>query len=209
MKAVIRLVNENDTLQMLAIYAPIVRETAISFEVEPPSAAEFQQRIKSYQQQMPWLVCEIDQEVVGYAYASPYRTRAAYQWSVESSVYVSPNYRRQGIAKALYSSLFKLLQLQGFYNVVAAIALPNQPSVAVHEAVGFSPVGVLRRVGYKFGQWHDIGFWQLSLQPEQFTDDESSIEPVNPPLSLAEIQASPLWNKALMQSDFLNFELIL
>ena len=101
-KAVIRLVNENDVLPMLVIYAPIVQETAISFELESPSETEFQQRIKSYQQQMPWLVCEINQEVVGYAYARPYHTRAAYQWSVESSVYVSANYRRKGIAKALY-----------------------------------------------------------------------------------------------------------
>lgn len=199
MKTVIRLVNENDALQMLEIYAPIVRETAISFEVEPPSQTEFQGRINSYQQQMPWLVCEINQEVVGYAYANPYRTRAAYQWSVESSVYVSANYRRKGIARALYTSLFKLLQLQGFYNVVAAIALPNQPSVAVHESVGFSPVGVLRRVGYKFGQWHDIGFWQLSLQPESSysIDGDMSAQFVNPPVCLAEIQKSPLWDEAL------------
>ncbi|MEH1930258.1 MAG: arsinothricin resistance N-acetyltransferase ArsN1 family B [Nostoc sp.] len=199
MKAVIRLVNENDALQMLAIYAPIVWETAISFEVEPPSETEFQQRIKSYQQQMPWLVCEINQEVVGYAYARPYHTRAAYQWSVESSVYVSANYRRKGIAKALYTSLLKLLRLQGFYNVVAAIALPNQPSVAVHETVGFSPVGVFRRVGYKFAQWHDVGCWQLSLQPESsfLTDGDITTQSVNPPVSLAEIQKSPLWNEAL------------
>ncbi|MFW9262497.1 GNAT family N-acetyltransferase [Nostoc sp. CALU 546] len=122
MKATIRLATVNDASQMLAIYAPIVRETTISFELELPSETEFQKRINSYQQQMPWLVCEINGEVVGYAYASPYRTRAAYQWSVETSVYVSANYRRKGIAKALYTSLFKLLRLQGFYNVVAALA---------------------------------------------------------------------------------------
>ncbi|MFQ4143342.1 arsinothricin resistance N-acetyltransferase ArsN1 family B [Chlorogloeopsis sp. ULAP02] len=190
----IRLANENDALQMLAIYAPIIRETAISFELETPSETEFQQRIKSYQQQMPWLVCEINGELLGYAYASPYRTRAAYQWSVESSVYVGVNYRCKGIAKALYTSLFQLLQLQGFYNVVAAIALPNQPSVAVHKAVGFSPVGIFRQVGFKFDKWHDVEYWQLSLQQEQFL---FSKQPVNPPLSIPEIQKSPLWNKAL------------
>lgn len=205
MKATIRLTNEEDASQMLAIYAPIVRETTISFELEPPSEMEFQHRIKSYQQQMPWLVCEIDGEVVGYAYASPYRTRAAYQWSVESSVYVGKNYRRKGIATALYTSLFKLLQLQGFYNVVAAIALPNQPSISVHEAVGFLPQGVLRRVGYKFGQWHDIGFWQLSLQTGQSTKNDSCIQSVNPPVSMAEIQKSPLWNEALMSGILLLF----
>ena len=199
MKTIIRLANENDASPMLAIYTPIVRETTISFELQPPSETEFQQRIESYQQQIPWLVCEIDGEVVGYAYASPYRPRAAYQWSVESSVYVSENHRRKGIAKALYTALFKLLQLQGFYNVVAAIALPNQPSVAIHEAVGFTPVGVLHRVGFKFGKWHDVGYWQLSLQPEQsfLTDSDSSTQAINPPLFVSEIQKLPLWDEAL------------
>ncbi|MEH2072043.1 MAG: N-acetyltransferase family protein [Nostoc sp.] len=145
MKLTIRLADENDASQMLLIYAPIVQETTISFELQPPSETEFQNRIKNYQQQMPWLVCEINGEA-GYAYANPYRTRAAYQWSVESSVYVGENHHRKGVAKALYTTLFKLLQLQGFYNVVAAIALPNQPSVTVHEAVGFVPVGVFQRV---------------------------------------------------------------
>ena len=190
MKAVIRLANESDALKMLAIYAPVVRETSISFEIEPPSETEFQGRIKNYQQQMPWLVCQINGELLGYAYATPYRTRAAYQWSVESSVYVNVEHRRKGVAKALYSSLFQLLQLQGFYNVFAAIALPNPVSVAVHEAVGFSPVGVFCRVGYKFSEWHDVGWWQLSLQQEQPL-------PVNPPLSLLELQKLSLWDEAL------------
>ncbi|MFN6537959.1 MAG: arsinothricin resistance N-acetyltransferase ArsN1 family B [Nostoc sp. EkiNYC01] len=199
MKPTIRLADENDASQMLEIYAPIVQETTISFELEPPSETEFQNRIKSYQQQMPWLVCEINGELAGYAYANPYRTRAAYQWSVESSVYIGENHRRKGVAKALYTALFKLLQLQGFYNVVAAIALPNQPSVAVHEAVGFVSVGVFYRVGFKFGKWRDVGYWQLSLQPEQsfLTDGDSSTKPVNPPLSVSEIQKSPLWDEAL------------
>ncbi|MEH2235787.1 arsinothricin resistance N-acetyltransferase ArsN1 family B [Nostoc sp.] len=190
MKAAIRLANESDTLKMLAIYAPVVRETSISFEIEPPSKTEFQQRIQNYQQQMPWLVCEINGELLGYAYATPYRTRAAYQWSVESSVYVNIEHHRKGVAKALYTSLFGLLQLQGYYNVFAAIALPNPASVAVHEAVGFSPVGVFRRVGYKFRAWHDVGWWQLSLQQQPPLS-------VNPPLSLLEVQKSPLWNEAL------------
>ncbi|MBD2200496.1 N-acetyltransferase [Calothrix anomala FACHB-343] len=183
---------------MLAIYTPIVRETTISFELEPPSEVEFQQRIENYQQQMPWLVCEINGEIVGYAYASPYRTRAAYQWSVESSVYVGEKYRRQGIAKALYTALLKLLQVQGFYNVVAAIALPNPASLALHEAIGFVSVGVFHRVGFKFGKWLDIGFWQLSLQPEQsFLINNHSTQPINPPLPVSAIQNTPLWDQAL------------
>ncbi|GAB1539019.1 GNAT family N-acetyltransferase [Scytonema sp. NUACC21] len=190
---------------MLTIYAPIVRETTISFELEPPSEAEFQKRIASYQQQMPWLVCEVNSEVVAYTYASPYRTRMAYQWSVESSVYVSVNHRRKGIAKALYTKLFQLLQLQGFYNVVAAIALPNQPSVAVHEAVGFSPVGVFHRIGYKFGKWHDVGYWQLSLQSEQsfLAHGEDSTTAISPPLSISEIEKSPQWDEVLKSGHLL------
>lgn len=199
MKAAIRLANESDAMQMLAIYAPIVQQTPISFEIEPPSETEFQQRIKSYQQSLPWLVCEIDGEVLGYAYASPYRTRAAYQWSVESSVYVSVDHRRKGVAKALYTSVLQLLRLQGFYNVFAAIALPNTASVAVHEAVGFTPVGVFPKVGYKFGVWHDVGWWQLSLQQERYllTVDCASIKSVSPPLPWLEVQKSALWNEAL------------
>ncbi len=190
MKTAIRLAHESDAVKILAIYAPIVRETSISFEVEPPSETEFQQRIITYQQQMPWLVCEINGELLGYAYASLHRTRAAYQWSVESTVYVGVEHRRKAVAKALYTSLFQLLQLQGFYNVFAAIALPNPASVAMHEAVGFSPVGIFCRVGYKFGNWHDVGWWQLSLQREP-------LQPVNPPLSLPEAQKSSLWNEGL------------
>lgn len=197
MKVEIRLAKEEDAGQMLKIYAPIVQETAISFELEPPSELEFQQRIKNYQHQLPWLVCQIDQEIVGYAYASPYRTRAAYQWSVESSVYVNSNYRRNGIAKALYTSLLKLLQLQGFYNVIAAIALPNEASVAIHEAVGFLPVGVLPRIGYKFEKWHDIGFWQLSLQPQSSVYGNDSPELVKPPIAISQIERWPLINHAL------------
>ncbi|MFN6499739.1 MAG: arsinothricin resistance N-acetyltransferase ArsN1 family B [Nostoc sp. DedQUE01] len=195
-KAIIRLAEENDASQMLLIYAPIVQKTTISFELEAPSETEFQNRIQSYQQKMPWLVCEINGELAGYAYASPYRTRAAYQWSVESSVYVGENHRRKGVAKALYTTLFKLLQLQGFYTVVAAIALPNQPSVAVHEAVGFVPVGVFHRVGFKFGKWRDVGYWQLSLQPQQSLLSDGD-EPINSPLCVSEIQKSPLWDEAL------------
>jgi phosphinothricin acetyltransferase len=175
---------------MLSIYAPIVRETPISFELEPPSEAEFQQRIRAIVERMPWLVCEISGEVLGYAYAGSHRTRGAYQWSVESSAYVSMGYRRKGVAKGLYASLKEILRVQGFYNVYAGIALPNPASVALHEAVGFEPVGVYQAIGYKLGRWHDVGWWQLSLQQER-----SPL--VRPPLSLAQVQNSAQWNEAL------------
>ncbi|BCL39058.1 arsinothricin resistance N-acetyltransferase ArsN1 family B [Nostoc sp. MS1] len=188
-KVAIRLAQEDDALSMLAIYAPIVRETPISFEIEPPTEAEFKQRMHNYQKQMPWLVCEIDGELVGYAYATPYRTRAAYQWSVESSVYVSAKHRQIGVATALYTSLFQLLKLQGFYNVFAAITIPNPSSIAAHESMGFSPVGVFKQVGYKLGTWHDIGWWQLSLQEKP--------DLIEPPQSFVEVQKYPMWNVAI------------
>ncbi|MCU0542767.1 MAG: N-acetyltransferase family protein [Oscillatoriaceae cyanobacterium Prado104] len=190
MKATIRLAKESDALPMLAIYAPLVRETSISFEVEPPSETEFRQRIQEHQTQFPWLVCEIDEEVLGYAGAIPYFPRDAYQWSVRSFVYVSIEHRRKGVAKALYTSLFKLLQLQRFYNVYAAIALPNPASVALHESIGFSSIGIFQSAGYKLGKWHDVGWWQLFLQRDR-------AKSVNQPLSLQKAQTLSLWDKAL------------
>ncbi len=188
--AQIRLANESDALKMLSIYAPVVRDTPSSFEVEPPSEAEFRSRIRATTERVPWLVCEISGELLGYAYAGSHRTRAAYQWSVESSVYVGAGYRRKGVAKALYASLFKVLQLQGFYNAYAGISLPNPASVALHEAVGFEPVGIYRLVGYKLGKWHDVGWWQLSLQQERSGT-------VHPPLPLSQVWNSAQWHQAL------------
>ncbi len=190
MRAAIRLANESDAAKMLSIYAPIVRETPISFEVEPPSEAEFQQRIRTIAGQMPWLVCEVAGDVLGYAYAASHRMRAAYQWSVESSIYVSAEHRRKRVAKALYASLKEVLRLQGFYNVYAGITLPNPASVALHEAVGFEPVGVYQAIGYKLGKWHDVGWWQLSLQQERSPA-------VHPPVSLSQVQNSVQWHEAL------------
>lgn len=191
MLAAIRLANESDAQKMLSIYAPLVRETPISFEVEAPSEAEFRQRIIGNLEGMPWLVCEIEGELSGYAYASSHRTRAAYQWCVESSVYIGAGHRKKGVGKALYTSLFKLLQLQGFYNVYAGITLPNPASVALHEAVGFELVGVYPLCGYKLDRWHDVGWWQLSLQQEHSAS-------VHPPLLLSEVQNSVQWQEALI-----------
>jgi len=164
MAAIIRLATANDAEQIQAIYAPSVLYTAISFELEPPTADDMRQRMVQTVQRWPWLVCEHNGEVLGYAYASAHRTRAAYQWSVDVSVYVQAQVQRAGVGRALYSSLFKLLTLQGFYNAYAGITLPNAGSVGLHEALGFRPIGVYCAVGYKLGAWHDVGWWQLTLQ---------------------------------------------
>ena len=159
----IRPAREGDVDGMLAIYTPIVSETAISFEETPPDAEEFRRRVRAIGEGSPWLVCATGERILGYAYASPFHTRAAYQWTVEATVYVAADARRRGVGRALYTSLFECLKLQGRRTAVAVIALPNAGSVALHEAMGFAPVGVLPRAGYKHGAWQDVGYWSLAL----------------------------------------------
>jgi L-amino acid N-acyltransferase YncA len=164
MSAVIRLATVHDAEQIQAIYAPIVRDTAISFELMPPTVDEMRQRIAKTLEHLPWVICAHRGEVLGYAYASAHRSRAAYQWSVDVSVYIHASTRRSGVGRAIYTSLFTLLALQGFFNAYAGITLPNPGSVGLHEAMDFHPVGVYRAVGYKLGAWHDVGWWQRTLQ---------------------------------------------
>jgi L-amino acid N-acyltransferase YncA len=189
MSAVIRLATPDDARGVQEIYAPVVRETAISFELEPPPVEEMQQRIVKALAHMPWLVCEHGGDILGYVYASQHRTRPAYQWSVDVSVYVHANARRSGVGQALYRSLFALLILQGFYGAYAGITLPNPASVGLHESLGFQPVGIYRAVGYKLGAWHDVAWWQLALQ--------ESVIPPEPPHDLSTIRTSPAWDAAL------------
>lgn len=149
------------------IYAPIVATSPISFELNVPDLAEMQERVAYTLEKFPWLVCADKGTIAGYAYASLHRSRAAYQWSVDVSVYVNEAYRRRAIGRALYTSLLAILAHQGFYQAFAGIALPNSGSVRLHEAVGFLPLGVYRDVGFKAGAWHDVGWWQLTLQTPQ------------------------------------------
>lgn len=160
----IRLAVPDDADGICGIYAPIVRDTAISFELAPPTVANLQDRIEATGSVFPWLVCETGSGIAGYAYASRHRERAAYQWSVDVSVYVREDARGRGIARELYATLFGILDDLGYYAAFAGIALPNAPSVALHEAMGFEPVGVYREVGYKLGEWHDVGWWQRALR---------------------------------------------
>jgi phosphinothricin acetyltransferase len=187
--AMIRLATSRDAEAIAAIYRPIVAATAISFETVPPGGAEMERRIATVLQIAPWLVYEDAGEVAGYAYGSRHRDRAAYQWSVDVSVYVGEGSRRRGIGRALYRALFPLLRLQGFYAAHAGITLPNAASVALHESLGFRPVGIYRAVGFKLGAWHDVGWWQSSLR-------ERTPEP-QVPRSLREAQRDPAWPSSL------------
>jgi L-amino acid N-acyltransferase YncA len=164
MARTLRLATEDDAEEVLAIYAPFCRDTPVSFEMREPTVAEMRQRIAKTVKSFPWLVCADGGQILGYAYASPHRERAAYGWSVDVSVYIREGLRRQGLGRALYTSLFGLLRLQGFYNALAGTTLPNPGSVGLHQAMGFQPVGVYRNIGFKCGAWHDVAWWQLVLR---------------------------------------------
>jgi phosphinothricin acetyltransferase len=179
----IRLASEQDAAAIQAIYAPYVRETVISFEAEPPDVETMRERICKILEMFPWLVCEYDGEIVGFAYASRHRERHAYQWSVDATVYVRRGLQRSGVGRGLYTSLFALLRLQGFFNAYAGIALPNDASVGLHRALGFQPVGVYEHVGYKLGKWHSVAWMGLTLQPPA--------ESPAPPRPLPEIITHP------------------
>jgi phosphinothricin acetyltransferase len=164
MAPIIRPATEDDAAQILEIYAPFCRHSVISFETEPPSLDEMRRRIAKTLPDYPWLVSEEDGLILGYAYASKHRERAAYIWSADVSVYVREGRRRGGLGRALYTSLFDILRLQGFYNAVAGVTLPNPGSEGLHRAMGFQPVGVYRHIGYKCGGWHDVAWFQLTLR---------------------------------------------
>jgi len=156
---------EGDAAACVAIYAPHVETGATSFEEEPPNPDELAERIGTTQAIYPWLVAEHSGEVVGFAYACSHRYRPAYRWAVEVSVYVAADEQRRGHGRALYNELIERLRRRRFHVACAGITLPNRASVALHESLGFIPVGVYRRIGWKHGAWHDVGWWQLELQP--------------------------------------------
>jgi phosphinothricin acetyltransferase len=163
MPPTIRLAVPDDAEQIQAIYAPYCF-TPISFELAPPSVEEMQGRLVKVLGPYPWLVCEEGDQVLGYAYATKHRERAAYSWSVDTSVYVLQERQRHGIGRALYTSLLALLPLQGYVNAYAGVTLPNPASVGLHEAMGFQLVGVYKQVGFKCGAWHDVAWFQRPLQ---------------------------------------------
>ncbi len=155
-----------DAAAISAIYAPFVTASAVSFETEPPGPGDLRGRIEAAGDLYPWIVaCEADDRVAGYAYAAAFRPRPAYRYAVETSVYLAPGAEGRGLGKRLYRALLDTLEAQGFAQAIAAITLPNQASVRLHEALGFAAAGVYRQVGWKLGGWHDVGLWQRALAP--------------------------------------------
>ena len=157
---------EDDAASCAAIYAPHVEAGATSFEEVPPFAAgDRRQDRATTAATHAWLVAELDGEVVGFAYACRHRARPAYRWSVDVSVYVGDGHRGAGVGRALYEALFARLRERRFRVACAGITLPNEASVALHESLGFAPIGVYRGIGWKAGAWRDVGWWQLELEP--------------------------------------------
>lgn len=162
-RLLLRAATTADAAEIEAIYAPIVRDTPISFETEPPTVAEIERRIAATLPRYPYLVAESDGRFAGYAYASEHRARLAYRTSADVTVYVAADMRGRGIGRALYEALLPDLAGRGYHLATAGITLPNAASVALHEAVGFTRAGVFTEVGYKLGAFHDVGWWQRLL----------------------------------------------
>lgn len=161
----VRVARPEDAAAVAAIYEPIVRDTVISFELEPPDAVEMESRIVTVLEKYPWLVYDDDENgITGYAYASEHRARSAYRWSVDVSAYVTDGARGRGVGRALYEKLLDLVTEQGFVNAYAGITLPNDASVGFHESLGFETISIYRGVGFKAGKWHDVGWWGKRLR---------------------------------------------
>ncbi len=190
MNAALRLATQADLAQIQAIYAPFCGEdSAVSFEVVPPDVAEIGRRVAAILPGYPWLVCEVDDAIAGYAYAGPHGGRAGYRWSVSTAIYIAAGQRRAGVGRALYTSLLAILRLQGFASAFAGTTLPNPASIGLHRAMGFEPVGVYRDVGYVGGIWLDTAWWQVSLCGRMVAPE--------PPLSLEAVLDTPGWNEAI------------
>ena len=172
------------------IYRPAVTARATSFELAAPDGEEMSHRIATSLQRLPWLVAQEGDSVIGYAYASPHRTRAAYQWSVEVSAYVDEGAHGRGVGRALYEALMRVLVVQGYRNAYAGITVPNDASEGFHRGLGFTHVGVFRHVGFKLGRWHDVLWLERPLVSDYDT-------PPAPPIPLSVLSESPLLAAAI------------
>ncbi|MGI8403112.1 MAG: GNAT family N-acetyltransferase [Gemmatimonadaceae bacterium] len=195
MSPVIRAATLDDAPRIAEIYAPAVVERVTSFELVAPGAEEMGSRLTRTLAHYPWLVCELDGRVIGYAYASTHNERAAYRWSVDVAVYVGGEVHRRGVGTALYASLFEVLALQNIRNVYAGITLPNAASEGMHSRAGFRLVGTYHHVGYKFGAWHDVAWFERAILPVVVYPPE--------PLPFADIRDTPKVSAALAKGQAL------
>lgn len=192
-KTKLRLAVPEDAAAIAAIYAPVVSETATSFEVVPPDAAEMAQRISKISERYPWIVADDNGAVLGYAYGSTHRARYAYQWSAEVSAYVHADHHRKGVGRALYESLFEILALQGYRSAFAGLTLPNQASEEFHKSLGFSVIGVFHNIGYKNNEWHDTLWLERQLAPYDVD--------IPSPRAMTEVLSDPAFQSALASGE--------
>jgi len=176
MNATIRLAERLDVPGILEIYAPFILHTAVTFEEIVPDEESYWKRIQEIMIELPFLVCEIEGRVAGYAYASGYRSRASYRWTKEVSVYVHPDFHRKKVAHALYTSLHELVRYQGIANLLAIITMPNESSVAFHEHFGYVKCAEFSKVGYKLNQWQNVGWFELFIQDENAAPKEKILQ---------------------------------
>jgi len=160
----IRQATDADAAALVALYAPYILETPITFETVVPPAEEFAERIRTSLRAWQYLVAERDGRIVGYAYGGTHRARAAYRYSVEVSAYIDRSCHRQGIGRALYTKLFEDLAAKGYCEAFAGITYPNESSIGLHSAMGFTMIGIFRRTGWKFDRWHDVAWMQRTLR---------------------------------------------
>jgi phosphinothricin acetyltransferase len=156
----VRAASGEDAAACAAIYAPYVTDTAITFELAPPSSAEMAERIAAATRSHAWFVLEDGSSVTGYAYGGTFNARPAYRWACEVSVYLEPGLRRTGGGRALYEALLPRLAERGFRIAVAGMTLPNDASVGLHKALAFEPVGTFAHIGFKHDRWHDVAWMQ-------------------------------------------------
>ena len=175
----LQLIKEEDIAEVLEIYAPYVQNTAITFECDVPSLESFSDRVRHYTEQYPWIVAKDHGKIVGYSYASLYRSREAYQWCCELSVYLRPEAQGMDLGRTLYSALMDLLTLQGYYTVYGVITLPNEASLALHNRLGFSMDGIQKNCGFKLGSWHNTAIMSKVLRDFE--------PPVSEPKSIHEL----------------------
>ncbi|GAC1420646.1 MAG: GNAT family N-acetyltransferase [Flavisolibacter sp.] len=159
----VRIAEHQDTSDIINIYTPYVLRHATTFETQVPSLLEMENRVRHYLERYPWLVCTLNNMVIGYVYASAYKDREAYRWSCECSVYFLIAYQGKGLAKELYKVLFTILKVQGFRSVLAGITLPNPASIKLHEGFGFKCLAIYENIGYKLDSWKSVGWWRLQI----------------------------------------------
>lgn len=192
-KVKIRVATVEDGEAILQIYKWYIENTAITFETEVPTVKDFEKRMEHIVSGFPWLVCEVDDVVAGYAYASRHGERAAYQWSADLSIYVDAKYHRRHIARALYQALEEILRLQGYYTVWAGVTTPNPKSESFHKAYGFEPVGVFENVGYKLGQWRGVKWFKYTIT--DYTKEPAA------PKAFPEVKDTVAFNKILREAE--------